>query len=173
MVRFKNRYICFEVLQHNQCNALGGVGKTSSDQRQHEFILSTRNINSLVREQVKLNFGDLGAGHIASGFQVKYFSSQTRMGIIKVPRDHCQMVTTALTLATHINRYPCVVRVWHVSGTIKKCQKAAIRTDRELIIAWYRKQQAIAKAGAGPVAGDSSLAAMLKESQSQISSLEL
>ncbi|KAJ1941703.1 RNA-binding protein pop5 [Kickxella alabastrina] len=123
MVRFKNRYICFEVLQHNQCNALGGVGKPSSDQRQHAFILSTRNINSLVREQVKLNFGDLGAGHIASGFQVKYFSSQTRMGIIKVPRDHCQM--------------------------------------------------AIAKAGAGPVAGDSSLAAMLKESQSQISALEL
>ncbi|KAJ2607840.1 hypothetical protein H4S08_004681 [Coemansia sp. RSA 1365] len=86
------------------------------------------------------------------------------MGIVKVPRDHCNMVLAAMAVTTHACKSQCSIRVRHVSGTIKKCQQSTIRTARELIISWYERQQLV---------GDSNLPHMLKESQAQISALEL
>ncbi|KAJ2537789.1 RNA-binding protein pop5 [Coemansia sp. RSA 1933] len=160
MVRLKNRYICLE-LQFD----------TDSDAN---VPLSPRVLLALIREQVKINFGDVGAGRILGGLQVKHLGQRTHMAIVKVPRDHCKMVQSALVLITHVQKQPCTACVRHVSGTIKKCQKAAIRTDRELIISWYRRRQVLSKAGMAPAtSGDNSLAAMLKQSESTISSLEL
>ncbi|KAJ2002525.1 RNA-binding protein pop5 [Coemansia thaxteri] len=175
MVRLKNRYICFELQPRIQAEGVESSleGRATSAYRQQEANISARTIHAFVREQIKLNFGDSGAGLVLSGLQVKYYSPQTRMGIIRSPRDHYQMVSAALTLATQVNKYMCSIRVWHISGTIKKCQRAAIRTDRELIVAWHRRQLALAKAGAIPLPGDHALQAMLKESESQISTLEL
>ncbi|KAJ2886524.1 RNA-binding protein pop5 [Coemansia aciculifera] len=172
MVRLKNRYICFELQSQTQADGTDSLERAAASQRSHE-ALSTRTIHAFVREQIKLNFGDSGAGLVLSGLQVKYFSSQTRMGILRVPRDHCQMVSAALALTTMVSKRPCNIRVRHVSGTIKKCQRAAIRTDRELIVAWHLKQQALAKAGAATITGDHALQTMLKESESQISALEI
>ncbi|KAJ2630764.1 RNA-binding protein pop5 [Coemansia sp. RSA 1694] len=95
------------------------------------------------------------------------------MGILRVPRDHYQMVSAALALMTQASKRSCTIRIRHVSGTIKKCQRAAIRTDRELIVAWYLKQQTLSKAGTAAITGDHVLQSMLKESESQISALEL
>ncbi|KAJ2745319.1 RNA-binding protein pop5 [Coemansia sp. BCRC 34301] len=172
MVRLKNRYICFELQSQAQIDGTDSQERTSTGQRPHE-ALTARSVHALVREQIKLNFGDSGAGLVLSGLQVKYFSSQTRMGILRVPRDHCQMVSAALALTTQASKRPCAIRVQHVSGTIKKCQRAAIRTDRELIVAWHLKQQILSKAGIAAVTGDHVLQSMLKESESQISALEL
>ncbi|KAJ2805079.1 RNA-binding protein pop5 [Coemansia furcata] len=172
MVRLKNRYICFELQSQTRADGTDSFERAATSQRSHEF-LSTRIIHAFVREQIKQNFGDSGAGLVLSGLQVKYFSPQTYMGILRVPRDHCQMVSAALVLATQVNKRPYTIRVRHVSGTIKKCQRAAIRTDRELIVAWHLKQQALAKTGAGMITGDHTLQTMLKESESQISALEL
>ncbi|KAJ2493016.1 RNA-binding protein pop5 [Coemansia sp. RSA 2050] len=146
--------------------------QAATSQRSYESF-SIKSIHAFAREQIKLNFGDSGAGLVLSGLQVKYFNPQTRMGILKVPRDHCQMVSAALALATQVSKRPCNIRVRHVSGTIKKCQRAAIRTDRELIVTWHLKQQSLARAGAATVTGDHVLQTMLKESESQISALEI
>ncbi|KAI8325591.1 hypothetical protein GQ54DRAFT_301830 [Martensiomyces pterosporus] len=154
-------------------NAMLQLASQSEQQQQHTPSISTRGVHNLVREQVVLNFGDSGAGSIQSGLQVKYFSPRTRLGILKVPRDHYQMVWAALTLTTHYSKHPCLIRVWHVSGTIKKCQKAAIRVDRELIVAWHKEQVELAKLGAVPVTGDSALTSMLQESEAQISAVDM
>ncbi|KAJ2897023.1 RNA-binding protein pop5 [Coemansia aciculifera] len=172
MVRLKNRYICFELQSQAQIEGTDSTERASGNQRSHEAP-SARSVHALVREQIKLNFGDSGAGLVLSGLQVKYFSPQTQMGILRVPRDHCKMVSAALALTTLANKRPCSIRVRHVSGTIKKCQGAAIRTNRELIVAWHLKQQALSKAGAATVTGDHALQSMLSESESQISALEL
>ncbi|KAJ2579744.1 RNA-binding protein pop5 [Coemansia sp. RSA 1836] len=172
MVRLKNRYICFELQPQAQIDGTDSLERASSGRRPNE-ALSARSIHALVREQIKLNFGDSGAGLVLSGLQVKYFSPQTSMGILRVPRDHYQMVSAALALMTQASKRSCTIRIRHVSGTIKKCQRAAIRTDRELIVAWYLKQQTLSKAGTAAITGDHVLQSMLKESESQISALEL
>ncbi|KAJ2798547.1 RNA-binding protein pop5 [Coemansia helicoidea] len=169
MVRFKNRYICFEILLEPSDAARA----PRQDQQQALPALSAKAASQLIRDSVKLGFGDSGAGHVLMGTQVKYFGAHTRMGIAKVPRDHCKMVLAALTLATHVGKHPCVVCVRHVSGTIKKCQKAAIRLDRELIVAWHQRQRALAMAGGALPVADSALSQLLQESASQISALEL
>ncbi|KAJ1831419.1 RNA-binding protein pop5 [Coemansia sp. RSA 2706] len=164
MVRFKNRYVCFEVLFDP---ALAG-----SDASGQQPSFTARVIYGVVRDSVKLNFGDSGLGLVLSGMQVRHFGAHSCMGILKVPRDHCKMVLSALALITHVHKHPCAVRVRHVSGTIKKCQRAAIRTDRELIIAWHQRQQQLATAGT-PSINDSTLSQLLKESESQISAIEI
>ncbi|KAJ2433638.1 RNA-binding protein pop5, partial [Coemansia sp. RSA 2522] len=88
----------------------------------------------------------------------KHFNPHTRLGIIKVPRDHIKMVSATLALIPHVKKTPCALRVRHVSGTIKKCQKSAIRTDRELILAYHK---------------DANVAQLLRDSESQISALEI
>ncbi|PIA13977.1 hypothetical protein COEREDRAFT_47825 [Coemansia reversa NRRL 1564] len=165
MVRFKNRYICFELLQEPFSDHTSSLDHPNSVQQPVPAIAtSAKGIYNLLRESIKQNFGDLGAGHVLTGMQVKYFNKRTQMGIVKVPRDHCNMVLAAMVVITHATKCQCSIRVRHVSGTIKKCQQSAIRTARELIISWYEQQQLV---------GDSTLPHMLKESQAQISALEL
>ncbi|KAJ2212273.1 RNA-binding protein pop5 [Coemansia sp. RSA 1813] len=148
--------------------------QSETNKHRPSSTLSAKVLLALIREQVKLNFGDSGAGRILGGLQVKHLGQRTQLAIIKVPRDHCKMVQSALVLITHVQKQPCTVCVRHVSGTIKKCQRAAIRTDRELIISWYRKQQVLSKAGVTPATGNNcSLIDMLKQSESNISALEL
>lgn len=161
MVRVKNRYMCLDIKLWQD-----------DQKRPDSFPLSARSINGFLREQIKTNFGDLGAGLVLSGMQVKYFSPKTNVAILKVPRDHCRMVATTLSLATQIHKRPCSVYAVHISGTIKKCQRAAIRMDRERIIAWYKSQQAPNK-DASLITSDHTLRTLLKESESQISALEL
>ncbi|KAJ1731029.1 RNA-binding protein pop5 [Coemansia biformis] len=173
MVRFKNRYVCFELLFEPPADPACAARTSRPGQSQAPPVLSAKSISQLVRDCVKLSFGDSGAGHVLMGTQVKYFNARTCMGIIKVPRDHCRMVLAAMVLATHVNKRPCTVCVRHVSGTIKKCQKAAIRVDRELIIAWHQQQRVRAASGEAPPVSNSALSQLLQESASQISALEL
>ncbi|KAJ1851728.1 RNA-binding protein pop5 [Coemansia sp. RSA 1822] len=148
MVRFKNRYVCFEIM----------LEPSHASDTAQPLVMTNQDILRLVRENVKLNFGDSGAGLILAGMQVKHFNPHTRLGIIKVPRDHIKMVTATLALITRAKKTPCALRVRHTSGTIKKCQKSAIRTDRELILAYHK---------------DANVAQLLRDSESQISALEI
>ncbi|KAJ1948872.1 RNA-binding protein pop5 [Linderina pennispora] len=172
MVRFKHRYLCFEIQFHTAAEQALGHQKAG----QKQPALSSKAIFHLIRDQMQINFGDSGAGHVVMGTQVKYFSSRTNMGILKVPRDHYQMIWSALTLTTQISRTPCMIRVWHVSGTIKKCQQAAIKVNRSLIAKWHKQQQEMAKQGSGAALAnsvDSVLTGVLKESEAEISALEM
>ncbi|KAJ2826731.1 RNA-binding protein pop5, partial [Coemansia erecta] len=147
-----------------------GSADASGQQRSKPLTLGNSDIIKLIRDGVKENYGDSGVGQILAGVQVKHFSQHTCLGIVKVPRDHCKMVLATLALMTHVKKNQCIVRVRHVSGTIKKCQKSAIRTDRELILAWHQRQQKMAAPG---TPGDANVNQLLKESESQINALEL
>jgi ribonuclease P/MRP protein subunit POP5 len=58
---------------------------------------------------------------------VKYFSPATSTGIVRVGREHYRLVWAALTYVREIKGRPCVLRVVHVSGTIKKAELEAVR----------------------------------------------
>ncbi|KAI8848877.1 hypothetical protein BC829DRAFT_393242 [Chytridium lagenaria] len=94
MVRFKNRYLLFEVTYAN-----GLIHET----------LHAGNFANAIRDSVELNFGDIGLGSIAGSFVVKYFSPYTGVGIVRVARDHVKMVWAAMT-------FKCRISVVHVGG---------------------------------------------------------
>lgn len=47
---------------------------------------------------------------------VKYFSSYTNIGIIRVSREHYQLVWSALTFITQVKSRFCLFRVLHLGG---------------------------------------------------------
>ncbi|ORX88552.1 hypothetical protein K493DRAFT_341204 [Basidiobolus meristosporus CBS 931.73] len=139
MVRFKNRYILFEIL-FEETNG----SKATHLQPTHPFDtpLNTRTLQNLFKEQIVLNFGDYGQGCLGSSLQVKYFSPYTNIGIARVARDHYHTLWATLTFITSIEKQDCLFRVIHLGGTIKSCQQAAIKYDRELLL---KLQQILSK----------------------------
>ncbi len=104
MVRFKNRYLLVHV------------------ESETEFTLYT--LLNCIKDSIKLNFGSCGDTHI----QVKYYSALTNMAIIRVSRDSAVMLQQALFFMK--GRFRCV----HVGGTIKSCQLALIRYNKDACI---------------------------------------
>ncbi|KAJ1676013.1 RNA-binding protein pop5 [Spiromyces aspiralis] len=160
MVRFKNRYLCFEI-DYETHNRPTGTARVS---------LTIPELASIVREHVRENFGDYGLGSILGAFTVKYFSSFTNVGIIRVARDHYHMIWSALTFINYIKGTRCMVRVIHLSGTIKKSQLAAIKHDRSMI---HRLTALAAKdPGSGISISKVQVEKMLRDSENSIKSLE-
>ncbi|OMJ22157.1 Ribonuclease P/MRP protein subunit POP5 [Smittium culicis] len=56
------------------------------------------------------------------------------MGIVRVSRDNYRMLWASMTMISQIKTYFCRFTVIHVSGSINKCQKAAIQNDKRLIL---------------------------------------
>lgn len=135
MVRLKARYILFDILTVPQepltrCTEkelLLTIHSTTSPS------LTQRQIAELIRKQVLKLFGDFGNGVLSSSMVVKYFSSKTSTGIIRCSRDYYQMVCCALTTITNVLGKDVIIRVLSVSGTIKKCEQAAIERNRQLM----------------------------------------
>ncbi|KAL6078490.1 Ribonuclease P/MRP protein subunit POP5 [Balamuthia mandrillaris] len=117
MVRFKNRYILVELRWREPATV--------------DPSLDSGKILRALRNQISNDFGDWGLGAVSQSLQVKYFNHQTNMCIIRCPRDHYQMVWSALTLMTALNERPLILASLHVAGTIRSCQKAAIQHDRK------------------------------------------
>jgi RNase P/RNase MRP subunit POP5 len=75
------------------------------------------------------------------------------MGLLRVSRAHCQMVSSALILITSIarseteqNRDKVSFSVVALCGTIRNCQLKAIEHDKALINSFYSQKSIEAKA---------------------------
>ncbi|EPY51145.1 RNase P and RNase MRP subunit [Schizosaccharomyces cryophilus OY26] len=120
MVRFKSRYLLFEVLypQDKQFHEHSTIPSDES--------ITSSSLSKLLRNTIAENFGDVGIGKVASSLSVKYFSPSTSTGILRVSRQHIRLAWAALCFLRELNGKPIVVRVVRVSGTIKKAELAAI-----------------------------------------------
>ncbi|KAL5117925.1 RNA-binding protein pop5 [Pleosporales sp. CAS-2024a] len=90
----------------------------------------------IVRAGVEELYGDYGVGMVSSGLKVNYWSPSTSTAIIRCPRDHYEMVWAALTYTVRLPKpadVPVVMRVVHVSGTIKKAEEEVIRRSQLII----------------------------------------
>jgi RNase P/RNase MRP subunit POP5 len=64
MVRFKNRYLLFEILYQNEKQ-----GKALSALQPVVLNLSTQELQRLIRDNIAENFGDYGVGSVGTHLQ--------------------------------------------------------------------------------------------------------
>lgn len=125
MVRFKNRYLLC-VIEHDSCN--DGVVES----------VNSRSILSAVRTSVQTNFGDISAGKLSSALTVKFWSPALRLALIRSSRDHFRTVWAAISMVTFLDCLPETVRirlrVVHVGGTIRSCQKSGAKISKQLLL---------------------------------------
>ncbi|KAA8894246.1 ribonucleases P/MRP protein subunit POP5, partial [Sphaerosporella brunnea] len=126
MVRYKARYLLFNVLYPHAPASITAATSSLDFHAPSDPSISPSELATLIRDTLSTNFGDWGAG-VAGGLSVKYFSPATSTGIVRVGREHYRLVWAALTYVREIKGRPCVLRVVHVSGTIKKAELEAVR----------------------------------------------
>ncbi|KAG4102268.1 hypothetical protein H8356DRAFT_1652483 [Neocallimastix lanati (nom. inval.)] len=125
MVRFKNRYILFEIVY--------------DEDEEKKINVNYSIISKAIKTSIEQNFGAYGIGIIQSSFTIKYFSPVTKIGILRSSRKQFNMIWASLTFINNIQNNGCLIRVLHVGGTIKSTQKAAIKYDQEQLLSIYSK----------------------------------
>ncbi|KAI8061002.1 hypothetical protein BC940DRAFT_310894 [Gongronella butleri] len=128
MVRIKNRWILFEIVQDDAFQ-----GQTS----QIPLDVDESTIFHCIRQMVATTYGDIGAGYLKP-LQVKWFNPDTRLGIMRAPREHVDMLLSSIFFIKKVGPIPCSFRTLQVSGTLIFIQKYAIERDRML----YLEEQA-------------------------------
>lgn len=125
MVRFKNRYLLFEV-------------ETDAVDKAILQCITSRMLLGSIRESLLKNFGDIDAAKAFPSLAMKYWSAVLSLGIVRAARDHFRTVWASVTLLTHLEGLPETtrirLRVVHVGGTIRSCQKFAAEHARRLIV---------------------------------------
>ncbi|RIA91172.1 hypothetical protein C1645_768217 [Glomus cerebriforme] len=142
MVRLKNRWLLFEFIFDDTPDKFHLSTSSSYSSLSQKFeALSTRDVYSVIKDSIQLNFGDYGVGCIAASISVKYFSPFTNIGVLRVSRDHYHIVWGAMTFISQIKTRSCLIRVLHLGGTIKQCQLSAINYDRDQILLLRRQAE--------------------------------
>ena len=111
MVRTKYRYLLCEV--------------HSSTKVWSDGLIST------IVDAIRKNFGVLGVGVVNEALAIKYTNLNTGQCIIRGPRAYWRVIAGALTYITSIKDLQSLdVRLIHVGGSIRCCQKVIVAHDR-------------------------------------------
>jgi ribonuclease P/MRP protein subunit POP5 len=173
MVRFKNRYILAEVVWQDSGDATAGgatstvapgagIGATGSISRGDVtgfIILNT------IKDSIQENFGDVGMGRVLGSLQVKYYNPISGACIVRVSRDEFQNVWSAMSFVRRIRKREGIFRVLHVGGTIRSCQKYAVKHGKETLSLIARGKRTLAQREAGDK--------LLQEMETEILALEV
>ncbi|KAA0061295.1 putative ribonuclease P/MRP protein subunit POP5 [Cucumis melo var. makuwa] len=119
MVRFKNRYMVFEVLLDPNKNL-----KTDDP-----IIITQYNVSKAIKDSILLNFGECGFASALGSFQVKYVNPITKLCIIRASREDYQNVWAAITMVRSISNCPVVFNLLDLSGNTRACKNTALRLD--------------------------------------------
>ena len=71
-------------------------------------------VQASIRDSVQENFGDFGVGCILTLLQVRHYSSDTGLLLVRVAREHAAMLRAALTLVCFVSNQP--VRLTAISA---------------------------------------------------------
>jgi ribonuclease P/MRP protein subunit POP5 len=121
MVRFKNRYIIAQV-RTDQSSHVGAQPR-----------ITLKTLRAAIVDSVALNFGEFGLGVVSASLQVKFFSPQTSMFILRVCRDFCTQARAALTFLSDVGKLPVRVEVLHEAGSIRTCRTHGLRIYDRLL----------------------------------------
>jgi len=126
MVRLKHRWLLFNIIYPNEpCTIPFSAPSTN---------ITSKLLLDCLRQQITYNFGDQGSGLVSASLSIRYFSSATSTGIIRIAREHYRLVWAALTFIRDLGGRECVVTVRRVSGTIKKAEEEIVRRDKQALI---------------------------------------
>eukprot|EP00038_Savillea_parva_P031920 m.91886 g.91886 ORF g.91886 m.91886 type:complete len:150 (-) comp9932_c0_seq1:1900-2349(-) len=112
MVRLKHRYLLTEIIFADD---------------KIDASIKSGDILRAVKAGVQTAHGDYGTACVVPSLQLKYFNRHTRVMLLRVSRDHYEMLWSALTLVTVFDKRECLMRVLHVAGTIRSCQRHLLR----------------------------------------------
>ncbi|ODQ63679.1 ribonucleases P/MRP protein subunit POP5, partial [Nadsonia fulvescens var. elongata DSM 6958] len=137
MVRLKTRYLLFDLIYPDTITSeYDGIRPELNTVNIHtpsKTSVDIRLLNRVFRDAIRDAYGEYGAGSVASTIAVKYFSPTTSTGILRVSRQHYQLTWAGLTLIQSIDGREVIIQVVHVSGTIKKCEQAAIARNKAMV----------------------------------------
>jgi RNase P/RNase MRP subunit POP5 len=86
-----------------------------------------------LRDEIQKLFGDFGLSAVLKGLQVKYYNSGTNIFILRSPREHRKMVEDSILGMKHFFKVEGEIKILHVGGTMKMCQRAGARYDQQLL----------------------------------------
>eukprot|EP00035_Acanthoeca_spectabilis_P016380 m.333729 g.333729 ORF g.333729 m.333729 type:complete len:150 (+) comp16522_c0_seq23:203-652(+) len=118
MVRLKHRYLLTELIFAD--------GKVDTATKWGDLLRA-------VKDGVASAHGDYGVACVMSSIQIKYFNAHTRILLLRISRDHYEMLWSALTLMTSFEQRECLFRVVHLGGTIRSCQKFLLKHQQNAL----------------------------------------
>lgn len=119
MVRFKNRYLVVEV-SFNDGRAL--------DVKESALL-------ELLRESVRENFGEVGAGVTMGALSVKYVDALSGLCVVRCDRERVREVRGAITVLEGVGGRRATWDVRHCGGTLKSSKEAVGKRMREILAA--------------------------------------
>eukprot|EP00126_Sphaerothecum_destruens_P006022 Sdes_comp19174_c0_seq3m9971 len=120
MVRFKNRYVLFEIHVENSHGLCLG-----------DSSLNERLISKILKDNFLACFGEYNFGCVLQSLQLKYYNTSTGLGIVRIGRGYESLLISSLTYLTVIQQLHCQIQTLQLSGTLCSSQKAAIRYCRD------------------------------------------
>lgn len=143
MVRLKNRYILFEILYPpaEQAAAENIVIQHRQQRKENHVHITSKMIVYELKKMIKLYAGDQGLAKANIMLQMKYFNSDTSMGIIKCSFEFYKVVVLGLSMIQHVSTggengasvERMMVNVLKLGGTIKKLEEFGIQRNKNLI----------------------------------------
>ncbi|ODV96951.1 hypothetical protein PACTADRAFT_39645 [Pachysolen tannophilus NRRL Y-2460] len=143
MVRLKTRYILFEILYPFEASSDKVIAEPETLLSLHQpspSSITNKLLIQAVRQSLADHFGDYGTGTAGTSLVIKYFSPRTSTGILRVSRDFYRYICASLMLIKKIDGKDVIIRVVRVSGTIKKCEMAAIKRNKDFINALKKNE---------------------------------
>ncbi|KAF2073329.1 hypothetical protein CYY_005347 [Polysphondylium violaceum] len=118
MVRLKNRYLMTEVIWHDPSNA-----SALSELWLFHFLI----------DESKRLFGELTTEAFKKTVKFVYLNPDTNLFIIRCSFTYYKSLWSVLSMITSYNNIPVYFRVIHLSGSIRGCQKAALKVFQKQI----------------------------------------
>ncbi|XP_078034711.1 POP5 ribonuclease P/MRP subunit [Augochlora pura] len=107
MVRFKNRYLAFEI--------------TLGDNIDKQFPLKITTLHLAINQKVQKLYGDFGVAAIKAGFSAKYCNEHTRIALVKTRHGPHKFLLKAIPLINDIAGRLVSVKILYVGATLKHC----------------------------------------------------
>ncbi|XP_043254732.1 ribonuclease P/MRP protein subunit POP5 [Colletes gigas] len=107
MVRFKNRYIAFEI--------------TLGDKSDKPFPLKITSLHNAIQQIVEKLYGDFGVAAIKAGFNAKYCNAHTRIALVKTRHGPHKFLLKSLPRLNDIAGRLVSVKILYVGATMKHC----------------------------------------------------
>jgi ribonuclease P/MRP protein subunit POP5 len=121
MVRIKNRYLLVECVW----GPLRDMSMVEVPTSSH-FYDATRN-------EIQTLFGVYGIGLLTTSLMVKYTNMETNLVLFRCLRDYSKMIWSALARITNIAGRDVLLRILHVSGTVRSCRKYALEHNKSIL----------------------------------------
>ncbi|XP_076233814.1 POP5 ribonuclease P/MRP subunit isoform X1 [Calliopsis andreniformis] len=107
MVRFKNRYIAFEI--------------TLGDKSDKPFPLKITALHVAIQQKIQQLYGDFGVAAIKAGFTAKYCNVHTKIALVKTRHGPHKFLLGSIPFITDIAGRLVSAKVLYVGATLKHC----------------------------------------------------